>query len=84
MNDGFRILERSNALFRIHECPEYFVRLSLFMNNGTKDRTNYSGYPGMIHSIFGYPEAMNVGFRILKRSNKIFGILKYTGYFVRP
>ena len=37
----------------------------------------------MIHSIFGYPEAMNVGFRILKRSNKIFGILKYTGYFVR-
>ena len=44
MNDGFRILERSNALFRILECPEYFVRLSLFMNNGTKDRTNYSGY----------------------------------------
>ena len=37
----------------------------------------------MIHSIFGYPEAINVGFRILKRSNKIFGILKYTGYFVR-
>ena len=37
----------------------------------------------MIHSIFGYPEAMNVGFRILKRSNKIFGILKYTGHFVR-
>ena len=25
----------------------------------------------MIHSIFGYPEAMNVGFRILKTSKKI-------------
>ena len=41
MNNGFRILERSNALFRY---PEYFVRLSLFMNNGTNERTNYSVY----------------------------------------
>ena len=52
MNDGFRILERSNALFRILECPEFFVRLSLFMNNGTKDRTNYSRYSRIRNNAF--------------------------------
>ena len=33
--------------------------------------------------IFGYPDAMNNFFRILERSNEIFWILEYPGYFVR-